>query len=262
MLTQREFDYRRVHGVIPQLDNVNIRDSLSLIPKTPVVHSRFATMGNVFKSANAGKIAGGIGNVFTGMLHMASGNFGYGLGKMAQGTIRAATGAIDPSRTVVDKDVAGMIRDAEVEAWDNYNFLLSFIPARGNLGDVYLRDGSCNASHCGNGYRIYDNGDYFEGYWENGEIRWGIYVWAGGERYLGNLYNGYKFGHGLSIYQNGSYYHGEYENSEHHGVGTMWYLDGVYYGEWYKGVRHGSGICKFADGTSFGGEWDNDRPVR
>lgn len=262
MLTRNDFEYRKIHGVVPQLDNRNIQNCMSLIPKTPVVHSRFTTMGNVLKSANAGKIAGGIGNVFTGMLHLASGDVGYGLGKMAQGTIGAATGAIDPARISIDKDVADFIQRAEIEVWDRYSFLLNFIPAQGYLGDVYLKDGSCDDSHSGNGYKIYDNGDYFEGCWEDGEISWGIYIWADGERYFGNFDNGFKCGYGLTIFPNGSYYNGNSENSKQHGIGVMWYLDGVYYGEWYNGVRHGDGSCKYSDGTSFSGDWEDDSPIR
>jgi len=262
MLTQNDLEYRKIHGVVPQLDNTNNRNCMSLIPKTPVVHSRFASMGNVLKSANTGKIVGGIGNVFTGVLHLASGNFGYAAGKVVQGTIGAATGAIDPTRTYIDKDVTDDVQKAEIHAWDRYRFLLNFIPPQGNLGDEYFKDGSCDEFHCGNGYRIYDNGDYFEGCWEDGEISWGIYIWANGERYHGNFNNGLKYGFGLTIFENGSYYNGDYQNSKEHGMGAMWYLDSVYIGEWSNGVKHGFGSCKYADGTSFMGDWEDDSPIK
>lgn len=261
MITQKDLEYRIAHGCLPQLDFTNNKDCLSTISAPPVEHSVYASSTNPLKHASAGKIAKGIGQGMMGAFHLAAGDFGYGLGKLLQGSGNLVTGAVDPTRTSVDTDATKTVFERENEAWSRLYFLRNFIPATGNIGDVYYKDGSCDEFHCGNGYMILPNGDYFEGLFDDGEIKRGLYIYADGERYLGDFYNGMKNGRGLTIYTDGTYYDGIYEDGEKNGAGTMWYVDGVYFGYWQNGIRHGYGIYKQSDGYCFEGDWNNDYPV-
>lgn len=76
-MNQKDINYRNEHAVVPQLDLVNFENCLENVPKTPVIYSRFASMGKITK-VSGGKIAGGIFNSFGGVLAMASGNFAAG----------------------------------------------------------------------------------------------------------------------------------------------------------------------------------------
>lgn len=261
MITQDDLNYRVVHGCLPQLDFTNNKDCLSTISAPPVEHSKYASSTNPLKHASAGTIAKGIGQGFSAMFHMTAGDFGYGIGKLIQGTGTLATGLVDPTRTAVDSDATKTVFEKENEAWNRLWLLKNFIPASGNLGDTYYKDGSCDEFHCGNGYKIFSNGDYFEGLFDDGEISIGLYIYADGERYLGEFCDWAKHGRGITIYTDGTYYDGTYQNGEKDGVGTMWYVDGVYYGEWQNGMRHGVGIYKQSDGYCFEGNWQNDYPV-
>ena len=254
-------EYRKIHGVVPQLDFVNYQHPLQMVPQTPVVYSRFASLSNPI-TPKAGKIASGVGNVFMGALHLASGNTGYGIGKMAAGAINAGAGVVDPASLGVNQSIAKQIQECEEIAWNELNFLRNFQPASGNLGEFIFKDGSCDELHCGNGHKFFDNGDYFEGFWDDGRIKIGLYVWNSGARYLGEFQNGNRVGLGTMIYDGGEYYRGESMNNVRHGYGAMWYLDGVYIGDWINNNRHGEGFCKFNDNSFFEGEWYNDQPVR
>ncbi|MEG1433616.1 MULTISPECIES: hypothetical protein [Eubacterium] len=252
-------EYRKKHGVVPQLDFVNNRECLSEIPKKPIVYSKFAYGKKSIKNVKKGKVAKGLGNAFLGVFSMGTGNFGYGMANLTSGLVDATTGAIASDALLVDHEVTQTIREAEEKAWDRYQFLANFSPAVGNLGDTYFKDGSCDEFHCGNGFRIFENGDYFEGSFEDGEFVRGVYIWANGSRFLGTFQNQLK-NEGISLFPDGTRCDGTYMDNMLHGVGTNWYTDGVYWGEWLHGLRHGLGYCRYADNTSFAGYWVDDQP--
>ncbi len=261
MITEKDIAYRLEHGVLPWLDFTNNQNCLECIEVPPVQHSALCKPVNFVKHASGGKILKGVGNGLEGIMHMASGNFGYGLGKMVGGTVNMAVGAVDTNKVSWDSEITKIIIKAEQDCWKRLFCLKSFVPATGNLGDRYLRDGSCDDFHCGNGYAIFENGDYFEGYWDDGEISKGIYIYADGERYLGEFNDVHKHGSGLTIYKDGTYYDGLYRYGNQHLDGKMWYSDGFYEGNWNMGIREGVGFCKLLSGYCFGGNWSNDQPV-
>lgn len=262
MITQKDIEYRLQHGVLPQLDFTNNKDCLMTITAPPVQHTKFATAINPVKHASAGKIATGIGQFFVGIMHLAAGSSGYGVGKMIQGMGTTVSGAVDPTKTGIDSDVTKVVIEKEKEAWARLYFIRSFTPASGNIGDTYYRDGSCDEFHCGNGHIFLPNGDYFEGLFDDGIPKKGLYIYADGERYLGELLDGLKHGEGMTLYADGTYYDGIYQNGERNIYGTMWYTDSIYSGEWYNGIRHGVGYFKQDNGYCFGGDWRNDEPVQ
>lgn len=260
-MKEMEKEYRRTHGVVPQLDFVNYENPFELIEAPQVQYSALTNQLNALKHVSAKKVLGGFGNLMEGVVSLGTGNFSYGLGKILEGTAKGTVGAVDRTGIEIDKIAKEKMTEAEEEAWQRYYFLKNFVPAEGRLGDIYFQDGSCDDFHCGNGYRIFENGDYFEGYFEDGEIRRGIYIFADGERYLGEFYNDRKSGKGLTLYKNGTRYDGMYREGKRHGFGSMWYSDGFYWGEFVNDIREGYGVCKQLDGFCFCGNWSQNQPL-
>lgn len=260
-MNQQAIDYRATHGVVPQLDFVNNQNCMDTIEQTPVVYSKFVLNTYSKKNLNLMNIPKGIAKSMGGLLSMVTMNFGYGIAKFFEGTLQATVGVFKSDAIAYDAGVTKHIREAEDASWPRYQFLSNFVPAEGTLGSVYFKDGSCDEFHCGNGYQMFENGDYFEGYFEDGVYAQGVYIWANGERFIGSFQDGEKVS-GLTIYPDGTRCDGNYANGVlHGGVGTKWYTDGVYWGNWYNGKRQGTGFCRFGDNTSFAGEWQNDSPV-
>lgn len=258
-MTQNDFDYRNIHAVVPQLDFNN--GSYNNIVAPPTQYTRFAFMGNVAKVSGT-KVAGGLFGVVEGALHMAAGDFGYGLGKTIGSVAETATGVVDPGYAMMQKEVCETIQRMENFSWQKRFFLSDFIPAQGYLGDVVCEDGEYHESYSGSGHRFFDNGDYFEGMFVDGRISEGIYLFANGARYLGPFDQSLNFsGVGTLLYADGGCYFGRFVQSQRDGFGTMWYSDGVYVGDWSNNVRHGTGMLRLDNGKFFDGEFCNDQVV-
>ena len=122
--------------------------------------------------------------------------------------------------------------------------------------------------HSGKGTIIYDNGDMFEGKFENNEPH-GVGkmtykdgrvcegIWKNGKiEYEGELFNGEPHGRGKMIYSTGYVYEGDWKNGLWHGQGTFKRSDDyVYEGEWKDGLMNGKGTYRWKDGSSYEGEW-------
>ena len=259
-MTQQDLEYRKVHAVVPQLDFLNGGHDNIVAP--PVQYTRFAAMGKVTK-VSGGKIAGGLLGAFEGAMHMASGDFGYGLGKTIASVGKTASGVVDPGYLGVQKIICEAIQEWEADSWKERYFLTNFVPAEGNLGDIVCEDGEFDDCYCGSGHRFFDNGDYFEGMFVDGKIVEGVYIFANGVRYLGAFDDTLNFtGIGTLLYTDGACYYGQFNQSQRDGVGAMWYTDGAYVGKWSNNVRHGDGFLRLDDGTFFDGQFYNDQMVK
>ena len=254
-MTLQDIEYRRVHAVVPQLDFLNGgHDNISA---PPVQYTPYAAMGSITKVSGK-KIAGGLFNALEGAVHMASGDFGYGLGKTFAGLGKSATGIIDPGYVGVQKVVCETIQEWEEDSWRERFFLSDFVPAEGRIGDIVCEDGEYDEFYCGLGHRFFDNGDYFEGMFMDGRIFEGIYIFANGARYLGCFDDTLNFtGLATILYADGTCYHGNFNQSVREGVGAMWYTDGVYVGRWSNNLRHGDGFLRVND-KFYEGEFAND----
>ena len=87
----------------------------------------------------------------------------------------------------------------------------------------------CLSGDCENGfgYYIYDDGNEYEGYFQNGlRNGYGVYFWESGATYSGIWYNGLK--HGIAKYEwtDGIVFLGEYEYGFREGFGTFYYPGG------------------------------------
>lgn len=258
-MTQQDLEYRKTHAVVPQLDFMN--GGYNNIVAPPIQYTQFASMGNVTKVSGS-KIAGGLFGVLEGGMHMATGDFGYGLGKTFASICETASGVVDPGYVGVQKVVCETIQEWEEDSWKERYFLTDFVPAEGNLGDIVCEDGEFDECYCGSGHRFFDNGDYFEGMFVDGRILEGIYIFANGARYLGSFDDTLHFiGHGTILYADGTCYSGQFNQSQRDGIGAMWYTDGAYVGEWSNNLRHGYGSLRAGNGNFFDGQFYNDQMV-
>ncbi len=259
-MTQQDLEYRKIHAVVPQLDILD--GGLDKIVAPPIQYTRFVSMGNVTKVSGS-KIAGGLFGALEGALHMATGNFGFGLGKTIASLGKTATGVVDPGYVGVQKIICETIQEWEDNSWKERYFLSDFVPAEGNLGDIICEDGEFDECYCGLGHRFFDNGDYFEGLFADGKISEGIYIFANGARYLGAFDDDLNFtGLGTLLYADGACYYGRFNQSKRDGIGAMWYTDGAYVGRWSNNVRHGDGFLRLDNGTFFDGQFYNDQMVK
>ena len=257
-MTQQDLDYRKAHAVVPQLDF--FKGGHDNIVAPPIQYTKYAAMGSVTKVSGK-KIAGGLFGAFEGALHMASGDFGYGLGKTFAGIGKTASGVVDPGYVGVQKVICETIQEWENDSWKQRFFLTDFVPAEGNIGDIVCADGEFDECYCGLGHRFFDNGDYFEGMFVDGRILEGIYIFANGARYLGAFDESLNFtGLGTLLYADGACYYGGFHQSLRDNIGARWYTDGVYVGKWSNNVRHGDGFLRIED-KFFEGEFVNDQMI-
>eukprot|EP00984_Skeletonema_dohrnii_P023108 scaffold12201_cov75-Skeletonema_dohrnii-CCMP3373.AAC.1 len=105
----------------------------------------------------------------------------------------------------------------------------------------------------------FSNGDTWSGKGEledglivNGK---GIYKWANGDIFDGQMVDGMMHGEGKMTYKDGSEYSGGWFKAKRHGKGTFKGKEGdVYSGQFKDGVAHGKGIYKWANGETYDGE--------
>lgn len=253
--------YRETHGVIKELDFVNYQNPFDNIEQTEVQHSKYANPKGA-KKMGAGGIAKGILKTSFGLMGAVSGGGWAGAHFATEGIGDVIKGAGNHGiSTGIIADVLNDIRDSEEMAWKFLDFVRKFRPANGNIGDIVFKDGSCDDFHCGNGHRFFENGDYFEGYFNDGNIKKGLYIWANGQRYLGEFDEQFRMtGLGLTIYENGAYYFGNYVSGLKNGYGLQIYTDGAFFGEWENESRI-QGALRLEDGKCFYGYFKNDQPV-
>lgn len=85
----------------------------------------------------------------------------------------------------------------------------------------YIGDFKDN-SKCGFGAIIRENGDYFEGIFENDSINGiGYQVFKDGEKYIGEFKNNIANGKGTVYYSNGNIYTGYFVNDKEDGIGIV-----------------------------------------
>lgn len=261
-LSRDDYDYRESHGVIPQLDFVNYENPLENLQIPEVEYSPYANPATVKNKGLAKSIGHIAGAVTIGGLSYGAGGGRTGRSMVLNSLGKAQEGLQESKeQREINTEVVKWIQKSEAAAWPYLYLARSFVPARGAIGDIVFRDGSCDTYHTGNGHRIFENGDYFEGYFEQGQIRVGLYIIANGIRYIGAFDRNLRFtGIGLVLYQDGTYYYGELSNGAFRGQGYRLYTDGAYSGAFVNGQRE-QGCLRLSDGTCFIGDFENDQPV-
>jgi len=141
----------------------------------------------------------------------------------------------------------------------------------------------CLTGNCDNGWGIYkfDNGDTYEGHWENMAFDgYGIYKWSDGYSYSGQWKNDLRHGYAMTIYnKTQSFGYWDNDNSVSYsvsndkgnsgcisgdcenGYGTYVYGNGSYTGTFKNGYRDGFGTYLFDGGSSVASIWSNGTKV-
>lgn len=134
----------------------------------------------------------------------------------------------------------------------------------------------------GKGRKTYDNGNYYEGDWKNGEpngkgklvfsdgiihegdfvdgrLEKGKVIWTNGVIYEGIRSNLETLGKGKMIFPNGNVYEGDFWRFEMSGKGKMTFPNGyIYEGNWERNNRSGSGKLIYPNGDTYVGKFAND----
>ncbi len=85
-------------------------------------------------------------------------------------------------------------------------------------------------------------------------------IFSNGDRYVGEVRNGYPHGRGTGYYANGNRYEGEFKDGKPHGRGTGYYANGNRYeGQFKDGKRDGRGTYYFANGDRYEGEFKDGK---
>ena len=253
--------YREEHGVIKELDFLNFDNPYENIKESEVKYTKYANPSGAKRMGKA-KIAKGIVKTSFGLLGALSGGGWYGAHMATRGVGNIVSGATKYKYTGdIVSMVVSAIAEGEKSAWKYVQFIKQFIPAEGKIGDVVFKEGTGGDLHSGNGHVFYENGDYFEGYFQNGILKKGLYKWENGTKYLGEFDdNRLMTGMGIMVYADGTYYFGEQLSGIKNGYGYQLYKDGAYIGDWQNGFRT-EGALRLENGKCFIGEFVNDQPA-
>ncbi len=84
----------------------------------------------------------------------------------------------------------------------------------------------------------------------------GRFIFANGEKYIGEFQNSLPHGRGAYHNNDGTVYRGPFVNGKRQGYGTLTFSNGEsYIGEFKNNMRHGEGIYTFKDGKQQKGKW-------
>ena len=127
-------------------------------------------------------------------------------------------------------------------------------------GNKYAREWADDKIN-GKGRLFSINGDFYEGYFNDGVIEGHemYYSKIKGYKYLGEFKN-FKFhGKGKLVYDNKINYEGEFVNGYKKGKGKLIFDDDAYYeGDFEKNIFNGKGKFVFKDRRNYNGDWRNN----
>ena len=113
----------------------------------------------------------------------------------------------------------------------------------------------------GKGRIISINGDYYEGFFNDGIIEgYGMhYSKTNGYKYYGEFKNNKFHGKGKLVYEDKTSYEGLFFEGYKNGEGKLIFKDGSFYeGNFEKNNFNGKGKFNFIDGRSYTGDWSNN----
>jgi hypothetical protein len=86
----------------------------------------------------------------------------------------------------------------------------------------------------------------------------GAETYSGGDKYIGEFYNGVRTGKGTYLWASGHRYEGHWKG-ERHGPGIFISSDGKKYeGDWVDGKKEGKGVFTWINGDKYEGDFKND----
>lgn len=120
----------------------------------------------------------------------------------------------------------------------------------------------CLSGNCvtGKGIKKYANGAAYDGeFMDSLRNGFGVMVWQGGDKYIGDWKAGHRTGKGKYYYSNKDMYEGDFSDGKFDGKGTMIYNNGSkYMGDWKAGYITGKGKVYYAEGGSYEGDFLNN----
>ena len=139
-------------------------------------------------------------------------------------------------------------------------------------GEHYRKDNSIykgefkNGKYDGLGKEIFNdnnnskNSSIFEGFYQDGEKKYGKFEWSNGCQYQGNFFKNLFHGKGKYNWNEHKYYDGTWDKGEINGNGKFVYNDGSFYeGEFIKGKKFGKGKYVWNENKYYDGNWKNDK---
>ena len=139
-------------------------------------------------------------------------------------------------------------------------------------GEHYRKDNSIykgefkNGKYDGLGKEIFidddnsKNNSVFEGFFQDGEKKYGKFEWSNGCKYQGNFFKNVFHGKGKYNWNEHKYYDGNWDKGEINGKGKFVYDDGSFYeGEFIKGKKFGKGKYVWNENKYYDGDWKNDK---
>ena len=104
------------------------------------------------------------------------------------------------------------------------------------------------------------NNAIFEGFFQDGEKKYGKFEWSNGCKYQGNFFKNLFHGKGKYNWNEHKYYDGSWDKGDINGNGIFVYNDGSFYeGEFIKGKKCGKGKYVWNENKYYDGNWKNDK---
>lgn len=86
----------------------------------------------------------------------------------------------------------------------------------------------------------------------------GAYIWENGDRYEGEWNEGKRHGRGICRWADGRTYDGEWKEGKVHGTGIhTWSRGDKYEGQWTEDHMTGVGLYIWPEGDRYNGDWNN-----
>lgn len=147
-----------------------------------------------------------------------------------------------------------------ISTWKNCRGTIN-ITTGDHAGDRYTGDFDKNGNFTGTGVYTFANGDVYSGELIEGRRNGrGIYTARSGMKYTGDYKNDKYDGNGTLIFANGDRYVGSFKNGMFNGKGTYTFPNGEkYVGSFVDDKRNGPGTLYYADGRKYVGNFQDNK---
>jgi hypothetical protein len=129
---------------------------------------------------------------------------------------------------------------------------------------VQISNAQCLSGNCVDGFGKYqyESGNTFEGTFKTSKKINGTFIYASGDKYIGDYQDNKRYGQGVFYYKSGNRFEGEFQNGQKY-YGSFYYKDGkVYVGYFKDDKKEGYGAMYMTDSRIFKGGWAGDKLVK
>ena len=190
----------------------------------------------------------------------------------------------DDFNTFIPEEIKNFIQKNpfEINQENMKSFSFEVEPFQFTNGNIYKGKWNKNLEFNGSGkYYLSQEKIFIEGFWENGQLKFGRLFFPNGdiykgeikdskyhgkgklismdEVYEGDFVNGEKNGKGKLVFNDKTIYEGNFENGEFKGQGKMIWNNGYKYKGEFKGpVLSGKGVLSTPNGDIYEGDFENN----